>query len=43
VLLRFRELVGLLPVEVFSRDNMLGSRACLLEATLICKFIKYRP
>ena len=24
VLVRFRELVGLLPVEVFSRDNMLG-------------------
>ena len=43
VLVRFRELAGLLPVEVFSRDNMLGSRACLLEATLICKFIKYRP
>ena len=43
VLVRFRELAGLLLVEVFSRDNMLGSRACLLEATLICKFIKYRP
>ena len=24
VLVRFRELAGLLPVEVFSRDNMLG-------------------
>ena len=43
VLVWFRELAGLLLVEVFSRDNMLGSRACLLEATLICKFIKYRP
>ena len=43
VLVRFLELAGLLPVEVFSRDNMLGSRACLLEAALICKFIKYRP